>query len=695
MKKRIHKIFELWSSIRHQVQIWLTISLLLYTFVIIAFVYIRVENKLIDEKEKIIALEITNHIHEISETSTNVLDTLRTSQNVLNNVDLTKENELDFLKTTMALDESYENGVYIGESDENLIIPSGWVPDSDFLVTNRDWYLEGLNNDSPQFGDVYIDQQTGGYVVTASVNLKPNNGVKRVAAIDVYLSGISEKVAEMSDERLSVLMLNSKNNEILAFKDSSEISQIMNEDHDSLLFAEMTKFISANKNFLANSLDNISSASISGNDEKGAYGVSDVIKVGSDEYYVNMSSITDTDWMLVSYANLNIISREINSMLGSIVIIAAVGVLLTIALIVFVVSKLLSPLETLTKGIENMTSGDFTKDFDVVGKNEISQVALSLNTFIDTMRGTVKKLNTISEDLLLSSTNTNDQSRDLMDTSEMQAASMEELNATVDEMARASTDIAENVTSLAGIVTDTHKLGELINTSMGETVDVSQKGIQDMERLNLSISEVEDSVVSLKDAVVEVDSQANKIVEIINMIDDIANQTNLLSLNASIEASRAGEAGAGFAIVATEIRKLAEQSKKAADEIAEIINNMTDVAKNTTSRTEATIQSVADGRNVITVTEETFKNIFEKIYSTNAYAERISKNIENVNDIASSVAAITEEQSAANQEISATAETLATGAENILQNSLSVGDASEDLNKISKEIKDEIGKFKA
>ena len=104
---------------------------------------------------------------------------------------------------------------------------------------------------------------------------------------------------------------------------------------------------------------------------------------------------------------------------------------------------------------------------------------------------------------------------------------------------------------------------------------------------------------------------------------------------------------------------------------------------------------MADGRKVITVTEETFKNIFEKIYSTNADVEKISKNIENVNDIASSVAAITEEQSAANEEISATAETLATGAENILQNSLLVGDASEDLNKISKEIKDEIGKFKA
>ena len=179
--------------------------------------------------------------------------------------------------------------------------------------------------------------------------------------------------------------------------------------------------------------------------------------------------------MLVSYANLDIISKEINTMLGYIILIAIIGVLLTLVLITYIIKKLLSPLETLTKGIEKMSSGDFTEKLDVRGKNEISQVGLSLNTFIETMRGIINKLNTISDDLLLSSTNTNDQSRDLMGTSEMQAASMEELNATVDEMARASTDIAENVTSLAGIVTDTHKLGESINISMGETVDVSQK----------------------------------------------------------------------------------------------------------------------------------------------------------------------------------------------------------------------------
>ena len=181
MKKRINNLFELGRSIRHQVLAWLAISLILYTSVLMATVYVRIENKLINKEEEIITLEITNLVNDIAETSTNVLDILRTSQRVLDSVNLSKENELEFLKTTLDLDEYYENGVYIGESDENFIDPSGWVPDSDYLVTNRDWYLEGLNNDSPQFGDVYLDQQTGEYVVTASVNLKPINGVKRVA----------------------------------------------------------------------------------------------------------------------------------------------------------------------------------------------------------------------------------------------------------------------------------------------------------------------------------------------------------------------------------------------------------------------------------------------------------------------------------------------------------------------------------
>ena len=687
--------FKFGHSIKDRILIWLTISLLIYTFAIIAIVSNRVENKLISEAEDIIELENSNNLHKIEETSNRVLEILRTSKRVLNNVNLSKEAELEYLATTMNLNDYYPYGVYIGDSNENMIDPSGWIPDSDYIITERDWYIEGMNNEDAQFGDVYVDKQTGGYVVTASIKLKPKDGVDRVAAIDVYLSGISKQVTEMSNERISVMLLNGKNNEIMAYKDYSKISKIMSENYGSLLYSEMAKFVNENKSFLTNGEDGLSSATIAENKDKSGYRASDVIKTDGDKYYVNVSTIKDTDWLLVSYANLDIISDEIRALLVSIIIIAIIGMLLMQGFIVFIISKLLMPLQVLTKGIEIMSQGDFTNDFDIKGNNEISQVAISLNDFIEKMRTIIQKLSGISNNLLKASSNSKLQSQDLMETSENQAASMEELNATVEEMARASTEIAQNVTSLADIVSDTYKLGEFINTNMGETVDVSKKGIKDMEALNVSISDVENSVISLRDAVAEVDSQANKIVDIIKIIDGIANQTNLLSLNATIEAARAGEAGSGFGVVASEIRKLAEKSKQSAEEISEIINNMTVVAKNTTSKTEETIQSVSDGERVIKLTEETFKIIYDKINKASKDVDKITKNIGDVNDIATSVAAITEEQSASNEEISATADILASGAEELMQNSLTVGATSEHLNEVALEIEEEIRKFKA
>lgn len=498
----------------------------------------------------------------------------------------------------------------------------------------------------------------------------------------------------MSDEKMSVLLLNSKNNEILACKDLSDVSRIITKDDESLLYSEIAKLISENNNISDSSEDVISSATVFKNEDQLRHSIKKVVEIENEKYFINIENIKDTDWLLISYSNLNIIYKEINKMLTYIVITSIIGMLLMQAFLIFIVIKLLKPLKALIKGIENMSKGDFTKDFEVKGNNEISEVGNSLNIFTEIMREIISKLNNVSNRLLESSNNSNSQSEELMNASENQAASMQEMNATVEEMARASGEIADNVSSLANIVSDTYKLGELINSNMNEAVNVSKKGRNDMEELNISMSEVGKSIISLKDTVINVDSQAAKIVDIVKIIEDIASQTNLLSLNATIEAARAGEAGAGFAVVAGEIRSLADKCKKSAYEISEIVNNMAEVTKMTNSKTEQTVKSIAESESVIKYTEETFKEIYEKINKASSDVEKITENIRDVNDIATSVAAITEEQSAANEEISATTETLASGAENLMQNSITVESTSKELKEIVEGIKREVNRFK-
>lgn len=159
------------NSISGQILLWLTISLLIYTFIIIAIVYVRVEKKLIQDERKIVELENSHHLQKIDETSDNILDILRTTQKTLNNVNLSKEAELEYLATTLGLDENYPDGVYIGESDGNFIDASGWTPDDDYIVTERDWYIDGMKNETAQFGEVYLDELSGGYIVTATVKM--------------------------------------------------------------------------------------------------------------------------------------------------------------------------------------------------------------------------------------------------------------------------------------------------------------------------------------------------------------------------------------------------------------------------------------------------------------------------------------------------------------------------------------------
>lgn len=196
------------------------------------------------------------------------------------------------------------------------------------------------------------------------------------------------------------------------------------------------------------------------------------------------------------------------------------------------------------------------------------------------------------------------------------AAAMEEMNASVLEVSKNASNAA-NLSSKAR--------------------EKATEGASMVQKVITSISDVQKSSLSLKDEMTNLGKQAEDIGHIMNVISDIADQTNLLALNAAIEAARAGEAGRGFAVVADEVRKLAEKTMSATKEVGDAISGIQQGARTSTISVENSVKSIVDTTNIASQSGEALKEIVTLVDDTS--------------DQVQAIATASEEQSAASEEI--------------------------------------------
>lgn len=560
---------------------------------------------------------------------------------------------------------NYPNGFYIGDENGNIMK----AKDSDKIeknAVNSIWYKDGLTRVNMGFGSAYKNEQ-GKDTISASAILNDGSGKLKVLATDLYLDKISIIVnSSIGMKDAEAFLVDNRDKTILAYKDSSLISTKLGSNTND-------KFLKA----VAAKLDS-----------------GQVQSVELEDNMVVFKQIEGTDWTLVSYVPTKSVFGELSKLRTFTMVIAVISIIILMIMIERILHIVIKPIKNLNNTILSMTNGDFTVDVEVKGNDEISEMLKNVKGFIEVMRNMIKSIGVVSNKMNAQAEDGTTISKELYNSSKVQTESMKNLNATVSQLSSSINEIAESTTTLAQVISNTKDDSINVNSKMEETINISGKGKQDMEKVSKAMENIRKSIDSLGQAINNVGKSSAEITNIVGVIGSIAEQTNLLSLNASIEAARAGDAGKGFSVVATEIGHLAQTSSESVKNISELINGIEKLVSDTVKQSKENAEYINESSYLISNSVDTFDNIFATINETNNLIQGMIEKVGSLDDVAATVAAISEEQAASSEEILATSEVMVDESNTITENSEKVAIDAENLSTTSEELAKQVQSFK-
>lgn len=334
------------------------------------------------------------------------------------------------------------------------------------------------------------------------------------------------------------------------------------------------------------------------------------------------------------------------------IVIVILASLFAVACGLWMSGKIGRALQSMSTSLQHISQGNLMEKVQVNSRDEFGRLADGINEMLGGIRGLVGnnrkfgiQVKDLSEQAFSFTTGIESSMRQMV-------TSMESVSEGVTEQSKQTELSVGEMAGLSEKINDVYQASEEMTQKIGEVIDSVEQGKDGIGELRIKSEETAEIAESLVSSIDQVNAQSERIVEIIKTIEDIASQTNLLSLNASIEAARAGESGKGFAVVATEIRNLADQSMEAGTLVREIVRGIqdsnqaaTDAAKITegflrgqTGMLKDTVTAFGNINDSVTILADVLNAIRQKMANMQENKDVVNESIEEINQLSGRMA---------------------------------------------------------